>query len=65
MEVIQPNPEPTVTCSICGKWEDVRPDGRGYSPDIARRRLSKRCGHPTSGMIYRAGIIVGRPAGGQ
>lgn len=51
---------PTQTCSVCGDYEIVRPDGRGFPPDIAKRRLQKRClaaGHkcvPT----YGAGILL-------
>lgn len=50
--------QPTQTCNKCGDIEIVRPDGRGFPPDIAKRRLVKRCrakgcdGEPT----YRAGI---------
>lgn len=35
--------EPTQTCQECGRVEVVRPDGRGFPPDIAKRRLKKRC----------------------
>lgn len=35
--------EPTQTCQVCGDVEVVRPDGRGFPPDIAKRRLAKRC----------------------
>ena len=34
---------PTQTCEICGDWEVVRDDGRGFPPDIAKRKLAKRC----------------------
>ena len=50
--------EPTQTCTECGRVEIVRPDGRGFPPDIAKRRLAKRCaadGCPSS-PTYRAGI---------
>jgi hypothetical protein len=35
--------EPTQTCRLCGNAEIVTPDGRGYPPDIAERKLVKRC----------------------
>lgn len=50
--------EPRQTCTTCGDAEIVRPDGRGFPPDIAARRLAKRCkaaGH-TCTPIYRAGM---------
>lgn len=50
--------EPTQTCTACGRYETVRPDGRGFPPDIAKRRLAKRCteaGH-RSAPTYRAGL---------
>lgn len=50
--------EPTQTCQACGLVEVVRPDGRGFPPDIAKRRLAKRCaalGH-ASVPTYRAGM---------
>lgn len=49
---------PTQTCTTCGDWEVVLPDGRGFPPDIAKRRLAKRCkarGH-TCTPTYRAGM---------
>lgn len=36
-------PEPTMTCTLCKRQEVVRPDGRGFPPDIAKRKLKKRC----------------------
>lgn len=53
--------EPTQTCLICGDVEVVRPDGRGFPPDIAKRRLAKRCsqrGHK-SDPAYLAGLAIG------
>ena len=53
--------EPTMTCTVCRATEVVHPDGRGYPPDIARRRLIKRCksaGHVCD-PVYQAGFIVG------
>jgi hypothetical protein len=49
---------PTQTCETCGRVEVVRPDGRGFPPDIAKRRLQRACkaaGH-ASRPQYRAGI---------
>lgn len=49
---------PTQTCRVCGAVEVVTPDGRGFPPAIAARRLAKRCsaaGH-TCDPVYRAGI---------
>lgn len=58
--------EPTQTCTTCGDVEVVRMDGRGFPPDIAKRRLAKRCaekGHKST-PTYRAGFVVGpRPHG--
>lgn len=34
---------PVQTCELCGLTEAVTPDGRGFPPDIAKRRLAKRC----------------------
>ena len=58
--------EPTVTCGKCGRQRIVVPDGRGFPPDIAKRKLRKECradgcdGEPQ----YRAGLLVGpRPRG--
>lgn len=31
------------TCKICGRQEQVTPDGRGFPPDIAKRKLKKWC----------------------
>ena len=49
---------PCQTCYVCGDYEIVRPDGRGFPPDIAKRRLAKRCkanGHKSE-PIYTAGF---------
>lgn len=52
--------EPTMRCATCGAVEVVKRDGRGFPPDIAKRRLIKRCdkaGKPvTCDPQYRAGI---------
>ena len=34
---------PTVTCDTCGRSIPVVPDGRGFPPDIARRKLRRLC----------------------
>jgi hypothetical protein len=55
-----PSPDPTVTCDKCGRRAVVVPDGRGFPPDIAKRKLRKQCraagcdGEPQ----YRAGIML-------
>ena len=52
--------EPTQTCQVCGDYEMVRPDGRGFPPDIAKRRLAKRCkaaGHACDAK-YQAGVAI-------
>ena len=53
---------PTQTCQVCGDVEVVCPDGRGFPPNIAKRRLAKRCtakGHVCKPQ-YRAGYLEGR-----
>lgn len=50
---------PTVTCQTCGRCLEVKPDGRGFPPDIAKRKLAKLCkdaGH-VSDPKYMAGFI--------
>lgn len=50
--------EPQQRCEVCGDVEVVRPDGRGFPPDIAKRKLAKRCkakGH-TCQPTYTAGV---------
>lgn len=50
--------EPHVWCATCGDVEVVKLDGRGFPPDIAKRKLAKRCrakGHASTGE-YRAGV---------
>lgn len=54
--------EPTQTCQTCGDVEVVRPDGRGFPPDIAKRKLANRCkaaGHVCNPQ-YRAGFQAAR-----
>lgn len=57
---------PTQTCEVCGDVEVVRQDGRGFPPDVAKRKLAKRCkanGHACKPQ-YRAGVLIGpRPHG--
>lgn len=57
---------PQQKCLECGDVEIVRLDGRGFPPDIAKRKLAKRCraaGH-TCRPQYTAGFVVGpRPHG--
>ena len=52
--------EPTMSCAVCGSTEVVRPSGRGYPPDIARRRLIKRCKNisHTCEPVYQAGFAL-------
>ena len=58
---------PTQTCQLCGRAVIVTPDGRGFPPDIAERRLRKLCkpnGCPSSPK-YRAGLKIGPPPHGM
>jgi hypothetical protein len=34
---------PIYTCSICERIVAVKPDGRGFPPDIAKRKLMNLC----------------------
>ena len=43
MSTIYPERYPTVTCQLCGTRMRVMPDGRGFPPDIAKRKLIKDC----------------------
>jgi hypothetical protein len=55
---VPPTIEPTVTCRLCKRRQVVNPDGRGFPPDIAKRKLRKVCqaaGCPCE-PIYRAGV---------
>ena len=51
---------PQVTCDRCGDVLPVVPDGRGFPPDIAKRKLIRKCrakgclGIP----IYAAGLSL-------
>lgn len=54
------NAGPVQTCQVCGDFERVVPDGRGFPPDIAKRRLAKRCkaaGHKCE-PFYTAGLVI-------
>jgi hypothetical protein len=59
--------EPRVICDQCGDTLEVKPDGRGFPPDIYKRKLIKQCrakgcmGNPQ----YRAGITFGPRAHGM
>lgn len=58
---------PTQTCRLCGRVEVVRQDGRGFPPDIAKRRLKKACseaGCPSEPQ-YLAGFAFGGPTAEQ
>lgn len=62
---MKPNPQPTYTCGVCGRTMVVRPDGRGFPPDITKRKLIRECadnGHKAEPR-YQAGIIIGGPPG--
>lgn len=34
---------PVQTCELCGRFVIVKQDGRGFPPDIAKRKLAKYC----------------------
>jgi hypothetical protein len=34
---------PVQRCELCGRTQQVLPDGRGFPPDIAKRKLVKVC----------------------
>ena len=51
---------PTQTCQLCGRQQVVTQDGRGFPPDIAKRKLKKQCnanGCPSEPQ-YLAGMSV-------
>jgi hypothetical protein len=55
------NSEPTYRCLICNTVIVVRPDGRGFPPGIAKRKLKRSCterGCPCDPK-YRPGFIAG------
>jgi hypothetical protein len=51
---------PVQTCQACGDFEIVKPDGRGFPPDIAKNRLKKRCEAKgcAHNITYRAGLRI-------
>ncbi len=54
------NTSPAQTCTLCGRVQSVRPDGRGFPPDIAKRKLAKACkaaGCPCKPQ-YSAGVSI-------
>ncbi len=59
--------EPTYSCRLCGRVVVVRRDGRGFPPDIAKRKLKRLCKadgckcDPT----YLAGFAIGSRIVGQ
>ena len=59
---ITPGPEPTVTCELCGRRLVVTPDGRGFPPDIAKRKLRRECQANSCPCkpVYLAGVTWGR-----
>ena len=50
--------EPAYSCAECGRKVVVVPDGRGFPPDIARRKLRKLCAAAGCACkpSYRAGL---------
>lgn len=55
---------PVQTCRLCGRVEPVTPDGRGFPPDIAKRKLRKWCkanGCP-SDPVYTPGFRIAVPS---
>jgi hypothetical protein len=59
--------QPTQTCALCGRSVVVVPDGRGFPPDIAERKLVRAC--KAAGCKcqpqYLAGLAFGGPVTGQ
>lgn len=49
---------PIVFCKTCGTEMVVKPDGRGFPPDIAQRKLVKSCKERGCdfNIDYRAGM---------
>jgi|HubBroStandDraft_5_1064220.scaffolds.fasta_scaffold382931_1 hypothetical protein len=60
-------PEPTQTCKLCGRSLAVQPDGRGFPPDITRRKLRRLCNDNGCPCLpeYRAGVQAGGRVTGQ
>lgn len=59
--------EPTQTCKLCGDSVIVAPDGRGFPPAIAERKLRKRCAERGCHCEprYQAGLALGLAAFGE
>jgi hypothetical protein len=59
--------EPKQTCQLCGSSVTVTPDGRGFPPDVAKRKLKKICNSKgcKSFPQYTAGLALGGPVTGQ
>jgi hypothetical protein len=58
---------PRQQCKLCGTTVIVKPDGRGFPPDIAKNKLKKLCkadGCPCEPQ-YTAGIAFGPRARGM
>lgn len=58
---------PQQTCELCGRVQPVVHDGRGFPPDIAKRKLAKFCksnGCPSKPR-YTAGVQFGGPIQGM
>ena len=50
---------PIVYCTVCGTVMGVKQDGRGFPPDIAKRKLAKACENireHEAVIEYRAGL---------
>jgi hypothetical protein len=58
--------DPRQTCTACGRSIIVEQTGRGFPPDVAKRKLQKACkanGCPCT-PVYTAGLLIGpRPSG--
>jgi hypothetical protein len=60
-------PYPTQTCLACLRCIEVVPDGRGFPPDVAKRKLQRICranGHEAKPQ-YQAGVTPRGPVTGQ
>lgn len=58
-----PRSEPTQTCTTCNRVVVVKWVGRGFPPDMAKRKLARLCaaaGH-VSVPQYRAGVLITPP----
>lgn len=59
--------EPYQVCELCRRSVAVVPDGRGFPPDIAKRKLKRLCSlsNCPSQPKYYAGFIISEPIQGQ